>query len=51
MTSASLNDEPIELDSTPLSADKMHATRRGSLAMALEALHATEGLSTAERKV
>lgn len=51
VSAASINNEPIELDSTPLSPDEVRLARRGSKAEALAALDAEKGLSSAEREV
>lgn len=51
ISAAAINDEPIELDSTSVSPEKMRMARRGSRAATLEALDAEKGLSPAEREV
>lgn len=51
ISAAAINNEPIELDSTPLSAEDLRMARRGSKAAALEALDAEKGLSSSEREV
>lgn len=48
LSAASINNEPIELDSTEVS---LEIGRRRSEAVALEALHAKHGLNPEERKV
>ena len=48
LSAASINNEPIELDSTELSPEM---GRRRSDAVALEELHAKHGLNPEERKV
>ncbi|KAF1819539.1 uncharacterized protein K489DRAFT_412848 [Dissoconium aciculare CBS 342.82] len=40
ISSAAINAIPVELDSTPASVDQVRAARRGSKAMALDAIEA-----------
>ncbi|KXT15072.1 hypothetical protein AC579_1506 [Pseudocercospora musae] len=47
---ASINNEPIELDSTPASPETLRLAPRGSKATALEAVEADPGLSPAEKE-
>ena len=42
LTSASINNEPVELDSTPASPEHLRAVRRGSKPAALEELSPEE---------
>lgn len=51
ISAAAINNEPVELDSTPISDDKAKFSRRGSKAVALDALTAERGLSGEERAV
>jgi hypothetical protein len=51
ISSAAINAEPVELDSTPASTDQVRLARRGSKAMALDAIEADKIARGAEVEV
>jgi hypothetical protein len=51
ISSAAINAEPVELDSTPASTDQVRLARRGSKAMALDAIEADKIAKVAEVEV
>jgi hypothetical protein len=51
ISSAAINAVPVELDSTPASTDSIRLARRGSKAMALDAIEADKIARAAEVEV